>query len=52
MPSVASRSWAIGVSKLTGMNSAAISSATHIVMAPTAPQFGAVEGEELMVAKT
>src|SRR4051812_14817006 len=36
MPWVAPRSCAIGVSRLTGMNSAAISSATHIVIEPTA----------------
>ena len=36
MPSVAPKSAAIGVSKLTGMNSEAMSKATHIVMEPTA----------------
>ena len=36
MPAVAFRSCAIGVSRLTGMNSAAISSVTHIAIEPTA----------------
>ena len=43
MPSVAPRSWAIGVSRLTGMNSEAMSSATHIVIEPMAPQTAGVE---------
>lgn len=38
VPCVAPRSAAMGVSRLTGMNSEAMSSATHIVMAPTALQ--------------
>jgi hypothetical protein len=38
MPSVARKSAAIGVSKLTGMNSEAISIATHMVIEPTALQ--------------
>ena len=38
MPTVAPRSRAIGVRRLTGMNSAAISSATHIPIEATAPQ--------------
>src|SRR5436189_241790 len=38
MPAVAPRSRAIGVRRLTGMNSAAMSNATHIAMEPTAPQ--------------
>jgi hypothetical protein len=38
IPSVAPRSCAIGVSRLTGMNSEAISKATHIVIDPTALQ--------------
>ena len=36
IPSVARRSAAIGVSRLTGMNSDAISIATHSVIEPTA----------------
>jgi len=39
IPELAWRSLAIGVSRLTGMNSAAISKPTHIAMEPTAPQF-------------
>ena len=38
MPWVAPRSAAMGVSRLTGMNSAAMSKATHIVIEPTAPR--------------
>jgi hypothetical protein len=38
MPCVAPRSLAMGVSRLTGMNSEVISTARHIVMAPTALQ--------------
>src|SRR4051812_18310437 len=38
MPTVAPRSWAIGVRRLTGMNSAAMRRATHIAIDPTAPQ--------------
>ncbi|MNY31237.1 hypothetical protein D3C86_1653930 [compost metagenome] len=38
MPSVALRSAAIGVNRLTGMNSEAISIATHIAIEPTALQ--------------
>ena len=36
MPSVACKSLAMGVNKLTGMNSGAISSVTHRAMEPTA----------------
>lgn len=36
MPALAPRSAAIGVNRLTGMNSAAISIATHIDIEPTA----------------
>ena len=36
MPSVACKSRAMGVSRLTGMNSEAMSSATHKAMEPTA----------------
>jgi len=38
IPSVAPKSWAIGVNRLTGMNSDAISIATHSVMEPIALQ--------------
>ncbi|MNW68380.1 hypothetical protein D3C74_471330 [compost metagenome] len=43
-PSLAPRSRAIGVSRLTGINSAAISRATQRDMAPTAPQCSCTTG--------
>src|SRR6185437_7821761 len=43
MPSVACKSLAIGVSRLTGMNSEAISMATRRVIEPTAPHACVVE---------
>lgn len=40
----------MGVNKLTGMNSAAISSATHIAMDPTALQFVGAETEAFVTS--
>src|SRR6266702_1449842 len=52
MPSVARRSWAIGVRRLTGMNSEAMSKATQSAMDPTALQvcFGEISDCVVMFA--
>ena len=50
IPSVVRRSAAIGVSRLTGMNSEAISIATHSVIEPTALQICRREKSDCILA--